>query len=395
MGIVFDLGDAGERPDAEAPDGATPDAGRPDAGGFPVTCRLEGEPLKLVSDIVDRDSRRADVLATAAGFAVAWTDATTAIGETYTYFLPLGAEAGTKHRVTEDVFRSREAAIGVLGSGLATVWIDNSTGTFELWSRPLGGDAAPTGAAQRLTNNALREDGPRLAALDGGSLLAAWVESDGVGGMAAVRVGPTGALAGTATTVPGVSAVPAALALSPLGAGAALAWVDAGQVKLQPLGATGAVSGAARTINTEANASGAVALATRGAGGAVVFGARIGGARDEVRVRMVDAAGAPDGGERIVTSPPERGIDPGVAPYATGFAVAYRALPEAGRAAPVVRLVLLDGLGNRVVATDLAETTADGGPVQVAVAADGRVAVTWATRASDATSVNLGVAVCE
>jgi hypothetical protein len=398
MGIVLDLGDGGERPDADEPDGSASDGGRPDGSGFPVACRLEHPSIKLVSDVVDRNDRRADVVATPTGFAVAWTDARTAVAETYVYFLRLGAEAGTEHRLTEDAFLSRDAALGRLGEGLAALWIDNSTGTFELWARRLDATGTPETAVQRLTNNALREDGPRLAVLDDGTLLAAWIESDGLGGMPSVRlavVGPTGALSGGTRAVPGITAAPASLALSPLGSGAALAWVEEGAVRLQVLGPTGAPTGAARTINVEGNASGAVGLATRGAGGAVIFGARIGGARDEVRVRMVDAAGAADGSERIVTPPPERGVDPGVAQYATGYAVAYRALPEEGRATTVVRLVLLDGLGNRVVATDLADTSAEGGPVQVAVAGDGRVAVTWATRMAEATTVNLGVVVCE
>jgi hypothetical protein len=84
------------------------------------------------------------------------------------------------------------------------------------------------------------------------------------------------------------------------------------------------------------------------------------------------------GVERIVTTAPEVGIEPGVAEYGGGHLVAYRALPDGTLTAPTVRLAFVPPTGAPVPVFDILRTSQDGGPVRIATAPDGRIAVAWA-----------------
>ena len=109
-------------------------------------------------------------------------------------------------------------------------------------------------------------------------------------------------------------------------------------------------------------------------------GVLVAGALPQIRIREFDATGAPAGAERIVTSPPTRGIEPGVAAYAPGWLVAYRALPDGTLTTPTIRIAFASRFGTPNAIFDVAATTQEGGPVTIATAPDGRVAVAWAER---------------
>jgi hypothetical protein len=395
-GIRFDSGDGGpvER-DGATDDGAIDaDAATVDGGGG--GCRLEGEVMKLATDEISHAVRLVDVAVSGAMFVVSWTDARSAIADAFVYALPVAGATGTEYRVTNDFVLTQDAQLAARADGFIIGWGDTTAGTYEVFARPLDASGAPAGPAVRVTNNLLREDSLRLTGLGGSTTMAAWVESDGLGGAATTRAvaldlsgAPTGSprVAGPSTTDA------RSLALSRLGTGAALAWTESGTVYLQPLTSAGAMLGTAAPINTEANASSTPSLALDDTGGAVAFGVLIGGARDEVRLRTIGAAGATVGPETILTAPPATGGDPSIARYATGYAVAYRVSGTGGIG--MIRLAFATSAGEYAGSLDIAETTTIGGAPRLAVAADGRILVAW--MGGDATNVAVSAAkvVCE
>lgn len=394
MMIRFDAGDAGMGDtDAQVADlGALdPDAG--DAGSG--ACRVEGEVLTLATDTIDRGVRLVDVAVSGSTFVVAWTDARGSVADLFVYAWPAADVSGAEHRVTDDFALTRDAQLAARTGGFVVGWVDNSLGRYEVLARPLDAAGVPTGTAQRVTNNVLREDALRLAGLGGSGTMAAWIESDGLGGAAVTRAVPldaAGAAIGAAATATAAPRRPNALALSRLGVGAALAWNEDGDVYLQALSSTGALSGAAGVINTEHNASGNVALALDGDGGAVAFGVRVAGARAEVRIRTVRATGAIDGPEAILTPSPTTGADPAVAAYAGGYVVAYRSADAGSNA---IRLAFATSLGEYAGSEDVAATTAAGGGPRVAVSADGRIVIAWLETDGTSAVVRAAKVVCE
>jgi len=391
MMIRFDAGDGGTiTRDAEADDLGAPD---PDAGSG--ACRVEGEVLTLATDTIDRTVRLVDVAVSGSTFVVAWTDARGSVADLFVYAWPAADISGAEHRVTDDFALTRDAQLASRTGGFVVGWVDNTLGRYEVLARPLDAAGVPTGSAQRVTNNMLREDALRLTGLGGGGTMAAWIESDGLGGAAVTRAVPldaAGAVIGAAATATAEPRRPNALALSRLGVGAALAWNEDGDVYLQALSSAGALSGTAGIINTENNASGDVALALDEDGGAVAFGVRVAGARAEVRLRTVSATGAVDGPEAILTPSPATGADPAVAAYAGGYVVAYRSADPSSSA---IRLAFATSLGEYAGSEDVAATTAAGGGPRVAVSADGRIVIAWLETDGTSALVRAAKVVCE
>lgn len=392
MMIRFDAGDAGmSDTDAQVDDLGAPDPDAGDAGSG--SCRVEGEVLTLATDTIDRGVRLVDVAVSGSTFVVAWTDARSSVADVYVYAWPAAEASGAEHRVTDDFALTRDAQLAARTGGFVVGWVDNSLGRYEVLARPLDGAGVPTGTAQRVTNNMLREDALRLTGLGGSGAMAAWIESDGLGGAATARAVPldaAGAAIGTAATAD--PRRPNALALSRLGVGAALAWNEDGDVYLQALSSAGALSGTAGVINTEHNASGDVALALDDDGGAVAFGVRVAGARAEVRLRTVSATGAVDGPEAILTPSPATGADPAVAAYAGGYVVAYRSADASSNA---IRLAFATDMGEYAGSEDVAATTTAGGGPRVAVAADGRIVIAWLETDGTSAVVRAAKVICE
>ena len=397
MSIYFDAGDGGRiRRDASSDDGGPFDPDAEVVDGGVRGCHLEGEPLKLATDAIDHSVRLVDVALSGTTFVVAWTDARTAVDDLYVYGWPAAEASGTEHRVTEDYSLTRDAQLGARADGFMVSWVDNLTGSYELYARPLDAMGAPSGPAQRLTNNVLREDSPRVTGLGGPTTMVAWLESDGSGGPSvtyALPLDPTGAAVGTPATATAAPRSPSELTLSRLGTGAALAWNESGSVYLQPLTSAGAMIGLATPINTEANANGSAALALDETGGGVAFGVRVGGARPEIRMRTVGPTGATRGPEAILTPPPSTGADPTIVAYATGYVVAYRTSAADGTG--MIRLVFATYNGEYSSSMDVAETTAIGGAPRIAIAADGRMLIAWMSGDLTSAAVNAAKVVCE
>jgi hypothetical protein len=380
MAILFDAGDGG----TVGEDGGEGDAGGdgavPIADGGMGVCRVEGAPLKLTEDVIDRSVRLVDVAVSGTTFLVTWPDARSAVTDAFAYVWPSGAASGTEVRLSDDFAPTRDLRVVGRAGGFTVAWIDTSAGSFELFTRAVSPAGTPEGPARRITNNALREDTPALARLVDGSVLTAWVESDGLGGAPVVRVVPLDAAAspvGTPVTVSVPSRVPRDPALGALGAGAALAWSEDGNVYLQPLSAMGALVGTAGRLNTEANALGAPSLALGDTGGGVAFGVLVGGARQEARMRTVARSGATDGPESILTPPPDPGGEPSLAPFATGYVAAYRT-SSGGTGNGTIRLSFATALGEFAGDLEVAATGSTlGSSPRLAVAPDGRIVVVW------------------
>ncbi len=395
MMITFDAGDGGMIVDVDA---QAKDLGGMgvDGGGGGGPCHVEGAVLTLATDTTDRTVRLVDVAVSASTFVVAWTDARSAVGDAYVYAWPAADATGLEHRVTDDFALTREPHLGARTDGFTVGWVDNTTGTFELFARPLDAAGIPSGAAQRLTNNALREDSPRVAGLGGTATMFAWLESDGSGGPTVTHALPldaTGAAVGAPTLATAAPRHPSELTLSRLGTGAALAWNEDGTVYLQRLTSAGVMAGAAAAINTEANASGSAALALDATGGGVAFGVRVAGARAEIRMRTVGPTGATVGAETILTAPPATGADPMIAAYASGYAVAYRATAADGTSA--IRVAFATATGEYSSSLDVAATTATGGAPHLAVAPDGRILVAWMDANAPSADVRAAKVICE
>jgi len=400
MAILFDAGDLADG-GMSGDDGGDADAGDdaavPIADGGMGMCRVEGAPVKLADDIVDRSVRLVDVAVSGSTFLVTWPDARGGVTDAFAYAWPSGAPAGTEVRLSDDFAPTRDVRITARSGGFTAAWIDTSAGSFELFTRALGPAGTPEGPARRITSNMLREDTPALARLVDGSVLAAWVESDGLGGAPVVRTVPLDATAspvGTPTTIAVPSRVPREPALGALGDGAALAWSEDGTVYLQPLTAAGAVTRSVERINTEANASGAPSLALGDTGGGVAFGVLVGGVRQEARMRTVARTGVPDGAEDILTRPPDPGGEPAIAPFATGYVAAYR-ISSGGTGSGTIRIAFATALGSFAGGLEVAATGSTlGSSPRVAVAPDGRILIVWMETDSTTATFRAARVVC-
>jgi hypothetical protein len=375
-GLDGDLPDAPAPDDADLPDTPERDGGPVPDGGIVAGCRLDGDLTELGFDeLRPRAARAVDVAYADDAFWFTWPEGGPSVSRVRVHRWPASGTPFTRD-ATPDTVLHRDAAVAAAGAGVVVGWIDNGGAGFQASGRALRSLGTFVGDAVPWTAELVTHDWLDIATLASGRLVS-WVESDGLGGPAYVAVrriaddamplAPMRSLMGTTT-----GAGRAAIALA--GTGAALAWSDLSDVRLVGLDDTGAPIGGAQIVSTEHNADGSVAIATN----LVAFGVRVGGARPEVRVRAFDEAGVLSGVERIVTTAPEVGIEPGVAEYGGGHLVAYRALPDGTLTAPTVRLAFVPPTGSPVPVFDVLRTSQDGGPVRIATAPDGRIAVAWA-----------------
>lgn len=373
--IDGDLPDAPAPEDADLPDTPERDAGPAPDGGMVAGCRLDGDLTELGFDELDTDGRAVDVAYADDAFWFTWPESGPSVSRVRVHRWPASGTPFTRD-ATPDTVLHRDAAIAPAGAGVVVGWIDNTASGFQAYGRALRSLGTFVGAAAPWTAEIVTHDWLDVATLASGRLVS-WVESDGLGGPSYVAVRmiaddatPRAPLRSLMATTTGAGRAAIALA----GTGAALAWSDLSDVRLVGLDDTGATIGGAQIVSTEHNADGSVAIAT----GLVAFGVRVGGARPEVRVRAFDEAGILSGVERIVTTAPEVGIEPGVAEYGGGHLVAYRALPDGTLTAPTVRMAFVPPTGSPVPVFDILRTSQDGGPIRIATAPDGRIAVAWA-----------------
>jgi hypothetical protein len=393
--------DAGEL-DAGDLDGGNVDGGDPDAGcalpdggcGMGATgCRLEGSVVELGTDARDFDARAVDVVYSGDAFWFGWAQSGGVISTVQVHRWPLVGAAST-FALTPDRARHRDVQLAPTPEGgVAAAWIDNGGVGFQVYGRAVGpggslGAPAVPWTADLLTHQALD------VVATGAGFLASWAQSDGLGGTSVVAVVPSGAtLAPTApiAALDTVAVSPLRTALAPSSTGATLAWSTTGDVSIVPVSAAGAPTGTPTVLTTERNGDGTVAVAQ----GIEAFGVLVAGALPQIRVREFDPSGAPAGSERIVTSPPTQGIEPGVAAFSPGWLVAYRALPDGTLMTPTIRISYVTRFGSPNAIFDVASTSREGGPVRIATAPDGRVAVAWAERRSADVALYAARFVCD
>jgi len=156
----------------------------------------------------------------------------------------------------------------------------------------------------------------------------------------------------------------------------ALAWVSDEPTKpgafLQVLDDQGAASGAVSPLTQEHSEG--VSLAAGKQGGAVAYAIATETAQ-QARFRVVNVDGSV-GQEVELTANNERVRDLALAHYSTGYVLAYRWLGAGEDQANSIRLMFLDPKG-RVGRTRFVADAAGGNGVQIQVAQDGRLWVTW------------------
>lgn len=370
--------DAGPARDAFVPDADAASIQPPDAG--PPSCTVGPDDVHKVA--TDLPGDRVIALAAAGdGFGLVFTALPegAASAEVHGVRLSSSGDLGTLSAITAPPGRKQTPVVGALGTTWVSAWVDNDPDTFEVRTRALATDLAPTGAsaAYLTATPAVGESGPTMLVGSGGALVA-WIADDGTTrSVRAQRVGADGAPIG-ASAVASSGHRFGALVLGELAAGPALLYPTtedtAGgpetRVYVQGLTAAGAMRGGALRIDQEGNADGTVDAALFPSGGAVVFGVLVGGVRSEVRFRALDGEGGLVGDERILA----QGTDASIAAFAGGYAVSYRASASPAE----IRLLLVSNLGDVVAELPVAQAQLAGGRTTVRVSGDGNIAVAWA-----------------
>lgn len=175
---------------------------------------------------------------------------------------------------------------------------------------------------------------------------------------------------------------PRALAVSPLregGTAGVLAWLDSGSgspgVHVVPLDGLGASAGDGVDVEAEIASSASLDIAARDNGAAVVY--TVGRTAGELRLLLLDEDGGLERTPVAITRGNERATDASIAPFASGYVIAFRSVQGGGT--PTVRLSFVDTQG--VVAADgsqdVAEASGTGGQVQVESTNDGRLVLAW------------------
>lgn len=377
------------------------DVGTPDTPGLdapPVDADLDAGPdgCVVASDEIASEGLPFDwgavVAASASDFAIAWLGTADANQEVIWAVVPSRGPLTLDARDGRLDAISQAPSITSTGGGYLLAWFANPAPAFdyEIYGLAVGADGAPLSAAPiRWTTNAGRDDRPSITAV-GGAAIVAWVDLATPPQANVATVTAAGAIGASVELAAEADLPGSRPALSTLGTGAMAAWALAGDVVAQHLTAGGSLDGARTTLNTEHNADGSVDLAGSDLEGAIVFGVTAAGG--QVRGIGLDGAGETSTVERVI-APATTGHanDPSVARWGPGWAVAYRITDEDGNSR--MELAAVDSNMGVVSRIDLGAALPSG-PTDVAVAADGRVAVVWTEREASSTRVELARVDC-
>lgn len=390
--------DAG--PDMGGPDAPPVDAPTMvDAGDSGMTmgeCGTTPADVFMLTEGMRIRPQRVALAPAASGVVAMYAAAPDGFEDVFARTVPSTGDVGTEHAITDHFATAQTPALVAVSGGYLSAWFDNDgTMGFQVVTRLLGADGAPSGGAQRITmGDGIIHDAPYLAAGPSG-VVAAFVEDDIMGSRTGqtMLLNASGAGAAAATTIAATSLQEMRLVPLPMGVGALFVrpMADEQHVFFQPLDADGRVAGALERIDNGGNAIGTVDGAT-GFGGdvGVAFDVDVagGGVRTEVHFRRVDGeTGAAVGLEGILTGS-GRGRDPGIAALAGGFAVAYRALDGEGEGYPKIRLAFVStSTGDVTDEIDLDSTSETGGPVAVEVGLDGTLVIGWAHDSDDGSDI--------
>jgi hypothetical protein len=385
--------DGGPALDGETPfeDGGPPDE---DSGmSVPTDCVTTDLDRIVLGSDARAGARHVAVAAGRSGFVVLYTLNAGGFDDVHARLVPSSGAPSAPIPITDNFASERAPALVATDDGFVAGWHDNDGRGFEVVTRALDASGRPVGDARVISSARTGHVHDRLAlARVGASVIATFVEEEVLAStrrLQAVRLGADGAVQGSVASITDPPANEPAIAAR--GEGSVVVWARAGDdgasIVARPLDAEAMASGAVQTVSTQSNAAGVVSVAQTPTGQlAVVFDVDVagGGARREVRFRPLSAAtGAAAGLETVVTPGTSRGHSPGVAAFAGGYAVAFRATSDADLDGPTIRLALVTPNGERNALTNLDPTTADGGPVRVAVGDDGAILVTWAEPTGD------------
>ncbi|MFT5355872.1 MAG: hypothetical protein ACI9KE_003092 [Polyangiales bacterium] len=312
-----------------------------DAGAlFPLTGCTFGDVEELSLSGSQRSSGP-QVAATTTGFGVVYSASPTGPENIYFHFVPTSGELGEAVLITNDNNIARSPTIAPFGDGFIVGWYDNESGGFEVRTRVIGVDGAPSGAPVMLSDNLLRDDAPALAELPSGAL-AVWVEDDDralTRLLRGTRLDSAGALVGSILELTGTSNMVDRPIANQLGDGALVVWGEGSGVSRNAFGLY---------VNADGSAGVPIALSAGGGVGSLAFATNEtgsiafnvgGGSASEVFVVTVGADGAPSGEARQVNIPGDEGGAPGITAFEEGYVVGFSARREGE---PVVRLSSID-----------------------------------------------------
>jgi len=333
----------------------------------------------------------------ATSFGVVWRELVEGTSQVRFTEIPAtsGAPSATQ-TISEGTSLHDEPSITATGAGYMVAWTDNSEDDFEIHGRTVAG--ATLGGIQRVTTRVGRDDGPTLISLGGGNVLASWVEERGTTRIPVVRrLSPTAAPMGTAYDVAVTGNVGRPVLAAREGGAVILFTESAGAFSdaiLQRLDTSGMSVGTREVLAGERDATGEVDVGLTSVDGAAVFGANVGGARRDVRVRLLDGTGTPGRSEYSLNEGAELGDSASVARLRAavgwsrecrdGYAIAYRSYP-AGSATPVLRLLLISAGAEVVRAVDLSppNISAQGGRTTLRISEDGQLLLAWTDTRDD------------
>lgn len=387
------VADGGPLPDADSPD-MDSSASDDDAGTtIPMDCVTTDDDRIALGGDARTGSRHVAVAAGSAGFVVPYTLNEGGFDDVFARLIPSSGEPSAPLTITDNFASERAPTLVWSGEGFVAGWHDNDGRGFEVVTRELDAMGSPVGDARTISTPRTGHVHDRLAlARVGSDVIATFVEEEVLAGtrrLQAARLGSDGGLRGTIASISDPPANDPAIASR--GDGSMVVWArsgdDGASIVARPLDDGAMASGAVQTVSTQSNAAGVVSIAETPTGQlGVVFDVDVagGGSRQEVRFRALSAVtGEASGLETVITPGTSRGHSPGIAAFAGGYAVAFRATSDTDLSEPTIRLALVAPNGSRTVLTNLDPTTPDGGPVRVAVGLDGSILVTWAEPAGD------------
>ena len=306
--------------------------------------------------------------------------------------MPLGSSGGFGEPQLVDTQCKVLTDVGLMATlaGWRIAWVDNFTNMAELHTLELDATMGIAPGAERVTltnNDGKREHKPVMHEIAGMPMIA-WISEDVRSRARSILTQKLdGSSVATTVLAEDEQQTPQSLAFTQMAdASAALAWVgplDSPGVWLQPLDREGAANGGRINLTEQVAASSSVDMATRTDGGGVVYSIEI-DELPQVRFRRLDSAGMPVASERSIIGPPLRAQGASLATLGGGYAVTYRALPGGSVTSPEIRLTFVSKEGNvqrdadgRLLSFRIGDATMAQGRTAVSVSVEGEIMVAW------------------
>ena len=384
--------DAG--PGSDDDGGPAADGGKP--GSEPEACELSDDANSFAVDVPFSNDASYSVTKGSTGFGVAFHG----MGCDGLEVMPVhsaGAFASPT-KLLDDCVSVRDVSLLHVPTGWRLVWVDNSASSGAelqsmLVSENMSGSVGEL--RTRITDNAMLEQRPMLATVDGKPFLA-FIAGDDAQGTRRISTLVMDDKSALKDLLPDTKArKPNNLTLAQVGKDrVAVVWVEEQGMPgiwLQTTDLTGAAQGDPVQITELGSAGTAIDLATRdiGDGGALLYSVAIGGVNNEVRMRRIGPMGELVSDERKVVGAPLQGRDASFARLGGGYVVAYRALPGGPITSSEVRITFISKEGNQqhdaqgqLLTYKIADASAGGGRVTVRVSNDGQLLVGFVDQAA-------------